>query len=77
MIEPPYVIRHGHEEIGDYPQYHEWIYVRDVRVDRRGHPNPRMASADWQFWRCNNTDCPAEAFVNNQTIRRMLDGLRP
>lgn len=66
------VVRHGHEAVGDTPNYHEWVYVRPIACDKRGHPNPRMYSTDWQLWCCNNVDCPGVAIVSNDAIRELI-----
>lgn len=70
---PQVVITHEHQAVGDAPDYHEWVYMNPIKCDRRGRPNPRMYSADWQFWRCNNVDCPAEAVVSNDAIRSLIE----
>lgn len=66
------VVRAGHQPWGDIPEYHQDVFVRYVRADKRGHPNPRMVEARWQFWRCNNADCPAEFFVHDDAIKALI-----
>jgi hypothetical protein len=64
-----------HEDLGPDDTYHEWITQgQRVKADSRGWPNPRMYSARWTKWVCNNTDCAAFAFVSDDAIRHLLDG---
>lgn len=67
------VVRYGHQAVGDVPDYHEWIYVAPIACDKRGRPNPRIAYPDWQFWRCNNPDCHAEAVVSDDAVRTLIE----
>ena len=49
--------------------FHEWIWTdTNVKADKRGRPNPRMMFADWRLVRCNNTECPAEAFIHMNDV---------
>jgi hypothetical protein len=53
--------------------YHEWITFGDrVRANRLGVSNPRMMFADWTRWTCNNTECPALAFVSDAGVRTLI-----
>lgn len=62
-----------HQHMGDIPDYHEWIYDRPIKCDRNGRPTPRIWSANWQEWICNNTDCPAFALVSNDVVRELIE----
>lgn len=64
-----------HQAVGDIPDYHEWVYERPARCDKRGRSDPQMAQANWQFWRCDNWDCPAQAFVPNSLIVGLIEAV--
>ncbi len=67
------VVRIPHVEL-DSDDYHAWWNTgRKVAADRRGRPNPRMVSSEWQLWRCNNTECPAEAIVYEPWIANAIN----
>lgn len=70
---PDVVVRVSHKGGGDMPDYHTPVFVGYVRADCTGRPNPRMYDAMWQFWRCNNGDCPGEFFVSDSAIRDLIE----
>lgn len=58
----------------DWPDYHEWITLGGrVKADVNGRLNPRIVSARWTLWSCNNSDCPAEAIVIDDAIVRLIE----
>lgn len=69
------LVRQQHVHGGDVPDYHEWVYLDNFRADSRGRSNPRMYSASWQRWRCNNPECPAWALVADEFIQHALDSV--
>ena len=68
------LIRHPHEHNGDAPAYHEWVYMgQKIKADSRGRDNPRMYTAPWQKWICNNPDCPGVGLVHDQAVQGLLE----
>lgn len=62
-----------HEDLPD-SDYHEWIsFGERVRADRLGRPHPRIISAEWVKWICNEPSCDAWALVKDDAVRALLD----
>ena len=61
-----------HEDLGE-DTYHEWVTTDErVRADCLGRSNPRMWSASWVKWVCNNTSCAAFAFVSDEAALQVI-----
>lgn len=74
---PRVIIRRGHDDLSETEgawEYHEWTRLREnAALDRLGRPNPRMWRKAWQRWRCNNTECYAVAFVNEDDLATLIE----
>ena len=64
---------YDHNRVGDIPDYHKWVTLnRRIKADCNGKPAPRMVTANWSEYVCNNPDCYGTAWVHDDLVRIAL-----
>lgn len=63
-----------HDHASTDSDYHEWVTIDDDVVYRDAVCRKGYGTHRWRRWICNNTDCPAVAYIAESAVQEIVNG---